>query len=255
MGARFDGRLLHEWTTPVKKHLLGGANVDSGTADEVCRARESIGRVESQSSPSILASARDLAFVLAILAFFAGFQYRHYYYGYLHIPTATFSIVDNSILVGSYSVFLSHRWYIIIGFAAVFALMLLTRFIKVPKASLAYGRLALLFVLLASFQILNTWAQETAGWVFTDFVGRQTAPQKPIIVTQEGKLWNPSITYAMQKGCVELITQSTDMLYVLVRQTIYPYVYVAAIPMRSIAHWITPLDYPGGNYAKRCIPS
>lgn len=213
--------------------------------------------MESQSSPSpsLLASARDLAFVLGILAFFAGFEYRHYYYSYLHIPIATFSIVDNSILVGSYSVFLSHRWYVLLGFTVVLAAMLIASLAKTPRLPYAYQRLLLLFVLLAFFQILNTWAQETAGSVYTDFVGKPTVPARPIIVSIKGGAWNASIASAMKRGCVELITQSSDALYVLVRQTAYPYVYVAAIPTQAIDHWITPLTYPGGNYAKRCIPA
>jgi hypothetical protein len=213
---------------------------------------------EAKATPSLLASARDLVFILAILAFFAGFEYRYYYYSYLHIPIATFSIADNQIVAGSYSVFLSHRWYILLGFGILVALALTSDLIKVPDKSYKYQRLALLFVLLAFFPILNTWAQQTAGLVFTGLINTPTGtPRKPIIITslKDSGPWSASIRSAMQTGCVELITQSSDTFYVLVRQRVRPYVYVAAIPSRAVAHWIIPLDYPGGNYAKRCIPN
>ena len=211
----------------------------------------------SPSPPSLLASVRDLVFVLAILAFFTGFEYRHYYYYYLHIPTSTFSIVDNQILAGSYSVFLDHRKEILIGFAVIVALAALSDFRKVqqPAWAFKYQRLVLFFLVLVLFPVLNTWAQQTAAGVFGRLINTDTGtPKAPIIASIKTGDLNPSIISAMNIGCVELITQASDTLYVLVRQTVRPYVYVAAIPAAAIDHWISPLDYPGGNYAKRCIP-
>ena len=205
---------------------------------------------------SLLSSARDLAFVLAILALFAGFEYRSYYYGNYRIPLTTFPIVDNQILVGSYSVFMYHRTEIAIACAVLLALAVATEFVSVPERAFKYQRLALLFFVLACFPLLNTWAQQTANYVFGNVVNRPSGtPNKPIIVTLEGKTWSPALLSAMKSGCVELIAQSSDALYVLVRQTVHPWVYVAAIPARSVNQWITPLDYPRGNYAKRCIPN
>ena len=63
----------------------------------------------SVQTPSLLASARDITFVLAIIAFFVGFEYRYYYYDHdLHVPSSVFPFVDNKILAGSYSVFIDH---------------------------------------------------------------------------------------------------------------------------------------------------
>ncbi|MGA8326940.1 MAG: hypothetical protein WB757_12755 [Candidatus Cybelea sp.] len=64
----------------------------------------------SVQTPSLLASARDITFVLAIIAFFVGFEYRYYYYDHdLHVPSSVFPFVDNKILAGSYSVFIDQR--------------------------------------------------------------------------------------------------------------------------------------------------
>jgi hypothetical protein len=206
----------------------------------------------AQTATSLLSSARDLAFVLAIFAFFAGFEYRYYYYHYLGIPAATFSLVDAQMLAGSYSVFYSHLWYLIIVFAAILAVMLGLGYIPVARErSLNYQRLALLLLLLACFPVLNYWAQQTAGLVFESLVAGQT-PRKPIIVSLIHGPEQPLIESAMKSGCVELITQSSDTLYVLVRQKAYPHFFVEAIPTQAVAHWITPLDERGATYAKRC---
>jgi hypothetical protein len=211
----------------------------------------------SPTLPSLLSSARDLVFVLAILAYFAGFEYRYYFYSRnLHLPVGTFPVIDNQILVGSYSVFLVHRANILSGIGVLLALALAMDILKVQERVWAfkYQRIALFFLILVFFPILNVWAQETANVAFVAFVDTPT-PKKPIVVSLKDKRWSAPIAAAMIRGCVELITQTSDSLYLLVRQaSTRPYVYVVAVPTAAAAQSLTPLDYPSGNYAKRCIP-
>lgn len=211
---------------------------------------------ESTTAPSLLASARDLTFVLAILAFFAGFEFRYYYYDHdLHVPSSDFPFVDNNILAGSYSVFKDHSGSILKILGLILLVALVTDVAKIPVRAWAYKyqRIVLFFVVLASFPILNVWAQETASKVAFALT-HPPAPKAPLIVTFKKGSWNRSLMTAMSEGCVELITESSNTIYALVRQKVNPIRYVMAIPADAVDRWVTPLDYPRGYYAQRCIP-
>jgi hypothetical protein len=215
-------------------------------------------KAESTSipAPSLLSSARDLTFVLAILAFFVGFEYRYYYYDHdLHVPSSVFPFVDNKILAGSYSVFKDHAGSILKILGVILLVALALDVAKIPQRAWAYKyqRIVLFLIVLASFPILNIWAQQTASKVAFALT-HPAAPKAPLILTfQKGK-WNHSLMTAMSEGCVELITESNDTIYALVRQKVNPIRYVIAIPAGAVDHWITPLDYSKGYYAQRCIP-
>jgi hypothetical protein len=210
----------------------------------------------AKDSPSLLSSARDFAFVLAIFAFFTGFEYRFFYFRYLGIPTSTLSIADTQTLADSFSVFLSHRWYVLGAFALVVLTTFTLRAMKPQQEKLApFLRLLLLLFVLLSFPVLNEWAQETAATVYWQLVGGQSAPEMPIKFSLTNKFpTRPlvgTIVSAMQKGCVQLVTRSSDTLYLLVRQTNPPTVFVAAMPTEYVASWIT---YRSETNGKRCTP-
>ena len=116
-------------------------------------------------------------------------------------------------------------------------------------------RLVLVMLLLVSFPLLDHWAQQAAADAFYSIASRPTnRPEKPIIVFASHGALSSHVAAAMRRGCVELLTQSSDTLYVLVRQKSYPTVYLAAIPTRSISGWITPQDlYTGNPYDIDCI--
>jgi hypothetical protein len=205
----------------------------------------------------VLSAARDLAFVVSILAFFAGFEYIHFYYAYLGIPSATFPIANLQVLADSYSVFAYYKVPILIGVLAIMATLFGIRYVSIRGEPLVrYQGAILLLVVVACFPLTYYGAQETAIYVFREVVKRQTgAPDKPIILMSAKKGWNLPIGAAIKKGCVELITQSADTIYVLVRQKVSPYVYVAAIPTNLVAGWFTPLSVQKGAYTRPCIPN
>jgi hypothetical protein len=210
----------------------------------------------SISLPSLLASARDLTFVLAIVAFFAGFEFRYYYYDHdLHVPSSIFPFVDNKILIGSYSVFIDHARSIVWMLGVIVLVVLALDFAKISQRAWAYKcqRIALFVIVLASFPILNFWAQQTASKLAFALT-HPPAPRAPLILTfQKGK-WNHSLMAAIGERCVEFITESSDTIYALVRQKVDPIRYVIAIPVSSVDHWTIDLDYSKGYHAKRCIP-
>ena len=116
-----------------------------------------------------------------------------------------------------------------------------------------YQRIVLFAIVLASFPILNIWAQQTASKVAFAFT-HPPSPQAPLILTfQKGK-WNHALLTAISEGCVAFITESSDTIYALVRQKADPIRDAAAIPVSAVDHWIVPLDYSKGYHAKRCIP-
>jgi len=203
--------------------------------------------------------ARDFVLISAIWFFFTGFEFRAYYFGNLHIPLGSLSVVDNEVLIGSYSVFLAHWPYVLaISLAAIAAITVIAPQRLSAQGVKAFRALALL-LLVISFPVLNVWAHKTANDLFNDFVNRPR-PNKPLIVSLDKEPWDPSlidssIIVAMKAGCVELITESSDNLYALVRQNGHsPWIYVAALPKRAIRSWIVPLAYPKGTYAERCLP-
>jgi hypothetical protein len=210
----------------------------------------------SVQTPSLLASARDITFVLAIIAFFVGFEYRYYYYDHdLHVPSSVFPFVDNKILAGSYSVFIDHAGSILKVICVILLVTIALDVAKIPRRAWAYKyqRIALFSIVLASFPILNIWAQQTASKVAFAFT-HPPAPQAPLILTfQKGK-WNHALMTAISERCVAFITESSDTIYALVRQKVDPIRYVVAIPVSAVDHWIVPLDYSKGYHAKRCIP-
>jgi hypothetical protein len=203
-----------------------------------------------------LSAARDLAFVVSILAFFAGFEYIHFYYVYLGIPSSTFPIANLQVLADSYSVFAYYRVQIFIGVLAIMAVLFGLRYVSIRGEPLArYQGALLLLIVVACFPLTYYGAQKTAIYVFREVVNRESgAPDKPIIVMPAKKGWTLPIGPAMKKGCVELITQSSDTIYVLVRQKVSPYVYVAAIPTNLVAGWFTPLSFQKGAYTRPCVP-
>lgn len=207
-------------------------------------------------APALLASARDLTFVLAMLAFFAGFEYRYYYYQHdLHVPTSIFPFVDNAILAGSYSVFKDHSSSVVNILLFALLIVLVSDVAKVPEPawSFKYQRIALFCIVLAAFPVLNLWAQQTASEVAFGLT-HPPAPKTPLLLTFQKGNWSRSLRTAVKEGCVELITQSNDTIYALVRQKVNPIRYVVAIPVAAVDHSMTPLDYPKGSYAQRCIP-
>lgn len=210
-------------------------------------------------APGLLASARDLAFVLAILAFFTGFEYRYYYYQHdLHVPTSGFPFVDNAILAASYSVFKDHADSIANTLLVILLIVLLSDVIKIPEPAptYKYQRIILFSIVLASFPILNVWAQQTASKVAFGLTHPPApiAPREPLIVSFKQGNWSRSLKSVMMQGCVEFIFESSDTIYALVKQRVDPIRYVIAIPVGDVDHWITPLDYSKGFYAQRCIP-
>ncbi|MGA8575368.1 MAG: hypothetical protein WB609_06715 [Candidatus Cybelea sp.] len=135
------------------------------------------------SLASILASARDLAFVFAIFAFFAGAEYRYWFYRDLGIPVSSFSIVNSQIIADSYSVFAPHARDIALFFVILAALIFVSHYIAAKRKLSTYRNLVILFLLVAALPLLEYWSNQSAAVAFSNAVNIEGGvPDRAVII-------------------------------------------------------------------------
>lgn len=214
--------------------------------------------MQAERGRDLLERLRDLAVLAAIFVFFAGFAYRYYYLGYLGVPAYALPASIEETSAYGYGVFSTHVWPIVIasGIASL-GWWVASRY---PDAANLVRRTTLaiaVLALIASFPIVNFWAQQTA---FDDVASQShaTKAERPLVLTftdDAYRRYSKEVRLANQRGCLQLVAQSADRLYVWVKTGDDPSQFVLAVPIRDLNAFETPLVYNPKAFANDCSTS
>ena len=155
---------------------------------------------DSLGITSVLAIARDVAFIASVYLAFAGFLYHYFYLSAFGIPFTVGTVGASQVLVYSYAVFSMHPWPIIVILAAGVAAYLLISLITQYRRILVYRRMLQSVVILVAALLLFPAVYAAAS----------SAAQDVAIEVRSGQSGNTAHLHFAQDQVGRYTTVATD---------------------------------------------